>query len=388
MHELQQLLLCHDQYIPGFVCTENLAASPAVQEVRASSVEICRLPAKHKQKSKKYAYDREKFLPLVDAVGFSLPMDSTLENIAFLFKAETETEIEVDVYAPKRTYGYGPDKHLGQRRIKLQTDSQAPQWYELELDLEAPTSSLFYVLQPNPRVSVGITSDTLPGIVTLRRGPGKKNHIESQSMRPPEHSWKRADFQLCFRTIPEQSLYKPENTVNGVSRPCGLPNAWVSRPLTASQPEWLELQFARPETISEITLVFDSDLDANIRAMLKPFDLYGDKPPPPLARHQGGGRFAGQPEESDQPLTAMPSLVKDYTLYAETEGGDWKELKTVKENYQRANHHVFEPVTTRRLRLEITATNGAPRAHVYTLLISLLGMGRQKNEGSDDSQST
>jgi len=41
----------------------------------------------------------------------------------------------------------------------------------------------------------------------------------------------------------------------------------------------------------------------------------------------------------------------------------------VKDNYQRHRQHRFKPITTSRLRLEVSATNGSPEARVYEIRV-------------------
>jgi len=71
---------------------------------------------------------------------------------------------------------------------------------------------------------------------------------------------------------------------------------------------------------------------------------------------------------STPPLYRVPECVRDYTLYYESSGG-WKELVRVKENYQRRRVHRFDRVTSRRVRLEISATNGDASARLYEMRV-------------------
>jgi len=44
-------------------------------------------------------------------------------------------------------------------------------------------------------------------------------------------------------------------------------------------------------------------------------------------------------------------------------------ITVVKDNYQRHRQHRFKPITTSRLRLEVSATNGSPEARVYEIRV-------------------
>ena len=56
---------------------------------------------------------------------------------------------------------------------------------------------------------------------------------------------------------------------------------------------------------------------------------------------------------------------RDYAIEAMLDGG-WKSLVEVRGNYQRLRRHVLpEPVTTEKIRVVVTATNGDPSAAIY-----------------------
>jgi hypothetical protein len=63
----------------------------------------------------------------------------------------------------------------------------------------------------------------------------------------------------------------------------------------------------------------------------------------------------------------IPSIVRDYRLYARDEAGAWVVLVEEKGNCQRRRHLTFSPVTTQTLRVECRATNGLPRAQIYAV---------------------
>jgi hypothetical protein len=70
----------------------------------------------------------------------------------------------------------------------------------------------------------------------------------------------------------------------------------------------------------------------------------------------------------EYPFRAVPECVRHYRLLAWS-GGEWKLLVEERENYQRHRAHMFPAVRTERLRLEIAATHGDPRAQVYEVRV-------------------
>lgn len=65
--------------------------------------------------------------------------------------------------------------------------------------------------------------------------------------------------------------------------------------------------------------------------------------------------------------TAQPETVRDYELQVQTSGGEWHTVASVTDNHQRLCKHTIDPVSTKAVRLHVTATNGEPDAHVYEI---------------------
>jgi hypothetical protein len=117
-------------------------------------------------------------------------------------------------------------------------------------------------------------------------------------------------------------------------------HAWRSGPL-ASGPQWVELSWDEPATISQVMLVFDSGFQRELT--LSPSD------------HVTRSVIRGP----------QPETVRDYVLSI-----DGRMLAEVRGNYQRRRVHVLDrPVAARRLRLTVTASNGAPEARVFEIAV-------------------
>ena len=138
----------------------------------------------------------------------------------------------------------------------------------------------------------------------------------------------------AFRIEPPQPCYSPTNVISGVARPHAWTNLWRSDP-AQPLPAWVELAWPEAVTLGQVELTFAGHL-------LKEYHAY-----PPFYRD--------------------PQTVRDYRLLAEQADGSWRCVTVVKDNYQRHRIHPFAAETTRRLRLEITATWGDPSAAVYEI---------------------
>jgi len=128
--------------------------------------------------------------------------------------------------------------------------------------------------------------------------------------------------------------YKPENIINGVSRPEGeKTNVWVSDP-KRGLPQEVELEFESPVVINTVYLTFDTNLDTFRTKWVK--------------------------------LGPVPECVKDYSLFY-FDGNEWLNLVNVHGNYHRKRIHRFNPAKAYKLRLRVTKTNGDESARVYEI---------------------
>ena len=139
---------------------------------------------------------------------------------------------------------------------------------------------------------------------------------------------------LAYRIAPAQQPFGPEQVLTGVTRPHRRTNLWVSDP-AQPLPQALQLEWDAPRTIRAVQLVFPGHL-------IREYHAYA-------------------------PFYRDPQCPRDYTIEAETADG-WVTLVEVKDNYQRLRHHeLAAPVTTRRLSVVVSATNGDPSAALYEI---------------------
>jgi hypothetical protein len=122
---------------------------------------------------------------------------------------------------------------------------------------------------------------------------------------------------------------------------------WMSDP-AKGLPAWIELRWAEGVVVEEIQLIFDTGMDRFLT----------------LSQADGYTRRMcwGVPQ---------PETVRDFRIEAETDApGTWREVVTVKGNYQRRRVHRCESAgRVRALRIHVMATNGLDHARVFEVRV-------------------
>jgi len=120
----------------------------------------------------------------------------------------------------------------------------------------------------------------------------------------------------------------PEAAINGIARGTpGNPNQWRSDP-GEKMPQWLELDLGRAIEIGLVQIAFDTALGR----------LWGTAP--------------------------HPETVRDYSILA-----DGRKIVSESGNHHRMRRHRFQGVKARRLRVEVSATNGDACARIFEVRV-------------------
>jgi len=128
-----------------------------------------------------------------------------------------------------------------------------------------------------------------------------------------------------------QQDYSPENVVNGVSRVLrDQPNLWAPD-ADAAEPHWLELEFDRPKRFNTVQLTFSTSLDA---------------------RHH----------------FPMVRGIAAYDIEIPTDKG-WKKVVSETANIQRWRRHVFDEVTSRKIRVTIHDADKVDMLGIYEIRV-------------------
>jgi hypothetical protein len=266
-----------------------------------------------------------------------------LERIDLLLDALDNTNLDVELFQGPKTNSTFPTNLLWSGKVSVEKGEL--QWVSIPAAFNIPRPGWhFLVVKSNTDIAlhignanVGTSNYSLRPEDPIRPDPSSKWHTGKAAL------YAGGEFQneaLCFQLQPSQPVYRPENIVNQFSRPTNQPNMWASESTDFSEPEWIELSWDTFRSPKQIHLIFDSMLDFHFNQ-----------------------RWGGYKNN------VLPSIVKHYRLWAFDSKGDKTMIKEINNNYQRLCKHHCELKEVKSIRLEILATNGLNRAHVYAIRV-------------------
>jgi hypothetical protein len=271
--------------------------------------------------------------PLESDAGLVLPVDPELAGFELLVDAAADTDLVVEVHDPERGQNYVPRR--------LATAASAPvgagekQWVRLDLAWRPETArNAFVLIRANPDLALYVADRPTPGVLCFSRRPLRPQDERPQRLR----EWTDRELlrrTYCFRSGPTDA-FTPDRAVDGYQRPFAGPHMWVSGPLADGAAECLELSWPSAVRIGRVDVLADDDVNE---------DLIN------LHRHR-------------TPFEVMPTLIRDYRIEARVDGA-WRSIAEGRDNRRRRLVHVLaEQVQADALRVTVTATNGAPAAHL------------------------
>lgn len=213
------------------------------------------------------------------------------------------------------------------------------QWVTVEFDTRLEEAQYALVcLMPNPAVKIRLSDQRVTGVLALSNAFNKSVAIAARQEPPAGSGIDAFEFWLpsrrpggknfALRIEPPLRCFGPENVTRGPDRPTVQPNAWVAS--TSDARPAVTLTWDRPQTVGRIESSFDTDFDHPLESVMM-----------------------GQPE------AVMPFCVKHYRITDE----EGRLIAEVRDNHQTRNAIVLpEPVTVKRLRVEVMETHGAPAA--------------------------
>lgn len=279
--------------------------------------------------------------PLNKGVGFLFPA-SNQENLEILLETDGETEVTVEIYGTGRKENYIPEKLLTSETLTITTTGR--NWYRVALPAQTKSETLFVILKENPTVTVFFSEKVLPGVLSFINDPiGElaQPELHDYVRKSPILYWTNQKINrknVVFRTSAGSS-YGVEALTNGLVRPFGLPNLWVSADHSA-QSETVRLQWETPQDISEIRLTFNDDVNE---------DLVN------LHHHRTG-------------FEVVPELIKDYEIWGSLAGHPQLLVKVV-DNRVRHQIHRLEQSKVDQLTLKLQETNGSPLKSLYEIRV-------------------
>lgn len=359
--ELQQQLLRDDAYIIGLKNEDpaDLARKAVVTTSSQLSYQV---------------EEPDGYLELEYDLAQQLPISTgKIEKASVLLKSEKSDHcpVYISIYESAKLGRFDRKDPLAEAEFSIAPGEG--RWFEVDVNREVREDELLWIClgkQPDvywgysnreafgTRFAVKFSGELVPrpSHGKARIAPVKDDWLPiNHNGRLPRqlHDWiegtvgieydRKVRATLCSRVVPNTDPYEGRNVVNGISRAEDWPNIWISDPAQGF-PQDITLRWDSPQTIREVLLIFDTDLDAPDRCF-------------------------GWPREAHRFVFPVPECIKDYRILCR-EGVDWKELVHVEGNYNRRRvHGLATPVRTKELRVEVISTHGAPSARLYEIRV-------------------
>ena len=281
-------------------------------------------------------------IPLDSDIGILIPVDPRLDVFEVLVTASEDTDLEVGLWTTGKAQNAVPANEEVSTSVRVSASTE-PQWVRVPLEWQPERpENVVVILAANAALALHQRRTTVPGVLALVHKPEADgdsnvavNHAEP-IIQWPAHPMRGKTLRT--RVQPETAAYAPDKAIGGFQRPYGGPQLWASAATNFAEPEWLALEWDKPQTISTVRIVFDDNVDVELNT---------------LHHHR-------------TPEVIFPELVRDYAVEVER-NGKWEEIVAVTENRRRQRVHSFPPVATRRLRIVVKASNGVAQARIVSL---------------------
>ncbi|MBI3971085.1 MAG: FAD-dependent oxidoreductase [Chloroflexi bacterium] len=321
IEELQQILLRDDQWLIG-VPNNDPADLARGTRVTTSSVH----PYRVEEGSREHALDED--------LGLHFTAPQVLETVALLCVAECAASLHVEVWNEEKPENYVFGEKVSDVEVQVPAGRS---WVDIPIGTGgSPGQGIFLVLNACPTLRLVVSERLMTDVIACPRFCPDQG-----ASRGWTYEWRPAKWIPCFRVDPEPRVYGGENAVDGYSRPWGAPHVWMSQPMRPGKAEWIELDLGAEQHIGRIHLVFNTNLTPW-------YDEFQNLHP--------------------TPDNIVAEAVKDYQLLI-GRGGTYREIVRMTGNYQRVRRHVFEPVLGDRVKVVVTATNGAPVAEIFEIRV-------------------
>lgn len=264
MEILQRRLLRSGQHIPGLAWTDPNDLARTATLCATSSLCIDRLDSGGEM------HDADTPCALL------LPLNAgPVPEIALLVDTDADTTMHMELWQSSKPGNTTPEVKLGTADAAVSAGKSISATFRFDVTLNVPTH-VFFIVSPAPGVSLHLSKDQLPGVLTVWQ---RMNKMVAKSVvqTPPEGSgidtfafWlpdRRPDARNLAATIsPPIRCYEPAMVINGWGRPWSGANAWA--PAKGDSAPKLNLRWDRPQTLREIELTFDTDFDHPMESVL------------------------------------------------------------------------------------------------------------------------
>lgn len=319
MGDLQQQLLKDDMTIPELRNTDP--ADLALKAKATASSEMTHSPFRRANVRPEDAFE----LTTSRCMSFPVPVEGRVDSVYVLLTSELDKPVPLTMGL--RGGQAGDDFSMAQDLASATATVPPGKRSWVKFDFKKEISS--------PFAWVWFPRQTKVSWALMKRAPSGCHRAYGVNAKGGVQVVKGTQFMALY-TEPltgDRAEHPARFVNNGITRKTeGATNLWASDP-EQSLPQWIELTWEQPVTLNTVYLTFDTDL---------------------------GQRGHETPR--------VPQCVRDYEVIAQA-GGNWRVLATGKDNFQRHQVHHFDSVTTKRLRVNVDATNGDASARIYEIRV-------------------
>ncbi len=313
--ELQQILLRHDQTIPGIRNEDPADLARTARAITASStaefVEFAR-PAPPQDQAHPLDHDRGMLVPSA--------LWARLESVSLYLGNSTPAAVRIPLHLRPAASAEDTSAREDTAVAEALVPPGAGSWVTFRLGAPVSSPYVWFWVPRTEGVSWRLSSRAPDGAARLYGNAA----AGVWTPRPGE--------SYAFGCEPPLRLaadFAPANVVDGHARRTDAGSSlWASDP-RQPLPQWVCLEFERPVTVASAVLTFDTNLSARL-------------PGPGVA----------------------PETVRDYVVSVRR-GQTWEEAAVVRGNFQRRSTARFAPRETDAVRVTVTATWGDPSARIF-----------------------
>jgi hypothetical protein len=290
--------------------------------------------------------ERDERVPMRHDLGIIVPVDPEIREFRLLVDAAEDTVMQTELWCPAKPQNYVPERWIASDEVSVGQGNGQWVTFRLPWRPEQPQNA-FVIIKANASVHVYVSNRSHSGTLSLAKtGEARAaKELEDHDTSQLVVKWATKPFQyrsVCFAVEPDTEAFTPDKVTDGYLRPYGGPHMWISEPLgEETDAPWLQLEWEREQTIGEIRIIFNDDVNK---------DLIN------LHHHR-------------TPWEIMPELVKDYRIEAWMDG-KWEVLFRERDNRKRKRVHPLDrAIRTRKIRLVVESTNGSPSAEIIEVRV-------------------
>jgi len=309
--ELQQTLLKNDQTIPGIVNEDPEDLARAATVTASSTATHNEFGQGQVQLTDLHPLNMDRSVILntsgqerIDHVGLYLESENTSPTpIALTFSPEAPTP-----------------NVPGTSMATSSVPAGAKGWVQFALNHATSSSNLWLRLPKTTGISWRLMESAPEGCY--------RAYASGTGWREIQGQYYAFYTDPVLRTLTD---FHADNVINGSIRIWdGKSNMWASD-VKEAMPQWIELQLPEGSKVDCVQLTFDTNMGTKMHSSARP-----------------------------------PECVRDYE-FAYDRDGEWITLFREQGNYQRHRVHWFKEVSTGKVRLTVTATNGDPSARLFEI---------------------